>query len=210
MPAECSIILAHPSTVSRVVSMDDDITLLLQKWRGGCREAENQLFALVLPRLRHLAQYLIRGEREGFSLQPTELIDQIYFQLVKAKDRDWQNRRHFFAIAGRAMRRQLIDHARGKGDAEVVALEGRESELAASSANLDLAVTVAQILEELAATKPEWCTLVEMKYFLGLTDEETADALGMKLRTMQRMWLEARRFLFERMVPCHEAERSRR
>src|SRR2546430_9205793 len=95
--------------------------------------------------------------------------------MVAAKDRDWQNRQHFFAIAARAMRRYLIDHARGRPNAEFIALEGIENLLPASSAKLELAVTVDRLLEELAKTKPEWCTLVEVKYFLGLTDEEAAE-----------------------------------
>jgi DNA-directed RNA polymerase specialized sigma24 family protein len=99
------------------------------------------------------------------------------------------------------MRRYLIDHARGRPNAEFVALEGIENLLPASSAKLDLAVTVDRLLEELAKTKPEWCTLVEVKYFLGLTDEEAAETLGLKVRTMQRMWRDARQWLFEHMEP---------
>jgi RNA polymerase sigma-70 factor, ECF subfamily len=175
----------------------DDITQLLHKWRAGSREAENELFAVVLPNLRRLAHYLMKGERKGHSLQPTELVDQVYFRLVAAKDRDWQNRGHFFAIAGRAMRRHLIDHARGRPDVEFVSLEGIQNLLPANSPKVELALTVDRLLDRLAATKPEWCTVVEVKYFLGLTDEEAADALGVKVRTMQRMWLDARKWLFE-------------
>ncbi len=176
-----------------------DITGLLHKWREGSREAENELFALVLPNLRRLAHHLMRGERKGHTLQPTELVNQIYVRMVAAKDRDWQNRRHFYAIAARAMRRYLIDHARGRPRGEFVGLEGLEHLLPASSPKVDLAITVDSLLEELAKIKPEWCTLVELKYFLGLTDEEAADTLGLKLRTMQRMWREARQWLFEHM-----------
>src|SRR5580698_3615504 len=119
-----------------------DITVLLQKWREGSREAENELFTLVTPNLRRLAHYLMKGERQGHTLQATELVDQVYFRLVGAKNRDWQNRAHFFAIAGRAMRRQLIDHARGRPDAEFIALEEIKNFLPADSAKLDLAVNV--------------------------------------------------------------------
>src|SRR5271165_1185401 len=102
-----------------------DITLLLQRWREGSREAENELFTLVTPNLRRLAHYLMKGERQGHTLQATELVDEIYFRLVGAKEKiDWRNRAHFFAIAGRAMRRYLIDHARGRPDAEILPLEG--------------------------------------------------------------------------------------
>jgi RNA polymerase sigma factor (TIGR02999 family) len=178
-----------------------DITLLLQRWREGSREAENELFTLVTPNLRRLAHYLMKGERQGHTLQATELVDQTYFRLVRAKDRDWQNRAHFFAIAARAMRRQLIDYARGRPDAEVIGLEDIKNSLPADSAKIDLAITVDRLLDQLAETKPEWCRVVEVKYFLGLTDEEAADALGMKLRTMQRMWLDARKWLFEQAEP---------
>jgi len=99
------------------------------------------------------------------------------------------------------MRRYLIDHARGRPNAQFVALEGIEGLLPAESAKVDQAVSVDQMLNELAATKPEWCTLVEVKYFLGLTDEEAAETLGLKLRTMQRMWRDARQWLFEHMEP---------
>lgn len=176
-----------------------DITELLHKWREGSREAENELFERVTPNLRRLARYLMKGERKGHSLQPTELVDQIYFRMVAAKDRDWRNRQHFYAIASRAMRRYLIDHARGRPDVEFVALEGMKDFLPATSPKLNLAITVDRLLDELAQTKPDWCMLVEVKYFLGLTDEEAAEALNMKQRTMQRMWRDARQWLFAQM-----------
>jgi RNA polymerase sigma factor (TIGR02999 family) len=184
-----------------------DITRLLHEWRAGSREAENQLFELVLPNLRGLAHYLMKGERKDHSLQPTELVNQIYVRLVAAKDRDWQNRQHFFAIAARAMRRYLIDHARGRPKADFVALEGLEELLPAGSPRVDLALTVDRLLEELAQVEPEWSQVVEVKYFLGLTDEEAAEALGMKLRSMQRKWREARQWLFER-VEAGNAKRT--
>ena len=95
------------------------------------------------------------------------------------------------------MRRHLIDHARGRPGAEFVSLEGIQHLLPADSPKVDLAITVDKMLDRLAETKPEWCSLVEVKFFLGLTDEEAADVLGMKLRTMQRMWLDVRQWLFE-------------
>jgi RNA polymerase sigma-70 factor (ECF subfamily) len=178
-----------------------DITQLLQQWREGSREAENELFTAVTPNLRRLARYMMKGERQGHSLQPTELVDQIYFRLVRAKDRDWRNRSHFFAVAARAMRRYLIDHARGKPETVMVALDRIGEALPATSTKLDLAITVDRLLDQLAETKPDWCRIVEVKYFLGLTDQEAADVLGMKVRTMQRMWLEARQWLFAQAEP---------
>lgn len=176
-----------------------DITLLLREWRNGSSQAENELFNLVHADLRRLAHYVLKGERKGRSLQTTELVDQIYIRLVAAKNRDWQNRQHFFAIAGRAMRRFLIDRARARPNAEFVGFEKLESLLAAPSAKVDFAIAVDQLLNELEKTRPELCNIVELKYFLGLTDEEAADVLGLKLRTMQRMWRDARKWLFERV-----------
>ena len=183
-----------------------DVTLLLQQWRAGSRTAENELFAVVMPNLRRLANFMMRRERPGHTLQPTELVDQIYFRMVGAKDRDWRSRQHFFAIAARAMRRYLIDYARGRPDARFVALDGIENLLPAGSVKLDLAVSVDHLLNRLADDHPEWCTLVELKYFLGLNDDEAADTLGLKLRSMQRMWHEARQWLFEEMQKQNAAQ----
>jgi DNA-directed RNA polymerase specialized sigma24 family protein len=97
------------------------------------------------------------------------------------------------------MRRYLIDHARARPNAEFVVLDAIENLLPADRSKVETAIAVDRLLEQLAAIKPEWCTLVEVKFFLGLTDEEAAEALGMKLRTMQRMWLDARTWLFTQM-----------
>src|SRR5215471_8781935 len=106
---------------SQHMSKPGHITDLLWRWRDGNRDAENALFALVMPNLRRLAHYFMKGERKGHTLQPTELVNQIYLKLIEAKDRDWQSRTHFFAIAARAMRRYLIDYARGHPRKEFVA-----------------------------------------------------------------------------------------
>ena len=174
-----------------------DITRLLHEWRQGSPGAENQLFDLVVPDLLRLAHYLMQRERKGHSLQPTELVDQIYFRLVAAKNQDWQNRRHFFAIAARAMRWRLIDMGRARDGREYVPVDGLDSLFRQRSVNLDLAIEVDRLLDELAATHPDWCMVVEVKCFLGLTDDEAAAALGMPPRTLQRMWRDARKWLFE-------------
>ena len=176
-----------------------DITLLLHRWRQGDPAAENELFALVFPNLRRLAHYLMRGERKGHTLEPTELVDQVYLRLVAAKGQDWRNRRHFFAFAARTMRRYLIDYARRRPGVEFVGLEHVQDFLPATNAKLHQAITVDQLLSKLGETKPEWCEVIEVRYFLGLTNEEAAEALGIHLRTMQRMWRDARQWLFEQM-----------
>ncbi|HEX4166626.1 MAG TPA: ECF-type sigma factor [Bryobacteraceae bacterium] len=180
-----------------------DITQLLRAWGEGSPSAENQLFELVHGDLRRLAHFRIKGERKGGPLQTTELVDQIYIRLVSAKNRDWQSRQHFFAIAGRAMRRYLIDLARRRPDAELVRLTNLEQLIPGPSAKVDLGITVGKLLDELEETNAQWCTVVELKFFLGLNDEEAAHVLGVTLRTMQRMWHDARRWLFSRMEPDH-------
>ncbi len=180
-----------------------DITHLLRAWGEGSADAESELFELVQGDLRRLAQYRMKGERKGGGLQATELVDQIYIRLVAAKNRDWQSRQHFFAIAGRAMRHYLIDLARARPDAEMVRLTKLEQLVPGRSAQVDLGITVGRLLDELEATHAEWCQVVELKFFLGLNDEEAADVLGVKLRSLQRMWHEARRWLFERLEPSH-------
>lgn len=180
-----------------------DVTQLLVRWREGSGEAENELFSLVMPNLRRLAHYIMKAERKGHTIQATELVDQIYVRLVRAKDRDWRNRAHFFAIAGRAMRRYLIDYARARPGQEIVSLDGMKDFLPADTAKVDVAIMVSRLLDELAETKSEWCSVVELKFFLGLTDEEASDALGIKLRSMQRMWRDARQWLFERTNADH-------
>jgi RNA polymerase sigma factor (TIGR02999 family) len=176
-----------------------EITELLQQWRQGSAAAENELFDRLNNDLRRLAHYLLKGERKGLGLQATELVDQIYLRLIAAKDRDWQNRQHFFAIAARAMRRHLIDQARARPDAEFVGFEKLEPFTPAHSTRIGFAITVGRLLDQLAEQQPQWCQLVELKFFLGLTDEEAAEIMGLKLRTMQRMWRDARQWLFEQM-----------
>jgi RNA polymerase sigma factor (TIGR02999 family) len=181
-----------------------EITQLLREWRDGSQEAENELFQEVMPNLRRLAHHLMLGERPGQSIQATELVDQVYLGMVATKDRDWQNRGHFFALAARVMRHHLIDRAR-RPHADQVSIDALQNVLPARPGQLDLAVTVDRLLNELQDVKPEWCRVVEVKYFLGLTDDEAAAILGMPVRTLQRAWRDARKWLFERMGPSRAA-----
>jgi RNA polymerase sigma factor (TIGR02999 family) len=178
-----------------------DVTQLLQEWREGSAEAESKLFALVTKDLRRLAHHMMAGEREDHSMQTTELVDEIYFRLVAAKDRDWRSRAHFFAIAARAMRRYLIDYARARQKGVAVPLEDVEAVLPADSPKLETALSMDHLLDQLEQQHADWCQVVEVKYFLGLTDGEASEALGIKLRTLQRIWFDARQWLFDRMEP---------
>lgn len=175
------------------------ITQLLQQWKDGSVEAEKNLMVLALPELRRLARYYLKGERKGISLQSGDLVNEIYIRLVAARDRDWQNRQHFFAFTARAMRRYLINRWRSRPKVAFVAYDGLQSVIPGGRPTLDLAVAVDKLLDELEKRHPELCTVVELKYILGLTDEEAAKALGWTLRTFQRKWQDARRWLFERL-----------
>jgi len=175
-----------------------DVTDLLRKWRAGDRAAENQLFELVLPELKRRARALLSRERRLRPLQASELVNDVYTALVRAKDRDLRDRAHFFAIAARAMRWHLIDLGRKIKGREFRPLDGLDSVLTERCVDLDLAMDVDKLLDELAATHPDWCMVVEVKCFLGFSDQEAADALGMPLRTLQHAWHHAREWLFER------------
>ena len=175
-----------------------DVTTLLRAWGAGDRSAESRLFELVLPDLHAIAQNYMRRESFGHSLQPTALVHEAYFRLVGAHERDWQDRRHFFAIAARIMRRLLIDHARGRGSARFVPIDGLEEMLRGRDQNLEQAIAIDLLLDEMEQSHPDWCRIVELRYFLGLTDQQAAEALGLPVRTLQRRYGEARRWLFNK------------
>jgi RNA polymerase sigma factor (TIGR02999 family) len=180
-----------------------EVTQLLHAWGAGDRSVEERLFELMLPDLHKLAQRLMRGERSDNSLQATELLNEAYLRLLKAQERDWQNRSHFFALAARAMRRLLIEHARGRPKAVKVPVDDLGELLRGRDAQIELALGIDGLLDEMAETHPKWCSIVELKFFLGLTDDEAAEALGLPLRTVQRQFGDARRWLYERLK-CQE------
>jgi RNA polymerase sigma factor (TIGR02999 family) len=179
---------------------DGCITRLLRRWREGSAEAENELFRQLQPELHKLARHFMRRERRAHSLASSDLVNEVYQRLVAAKDRDWESRRHFFAIAARIMRRYLIDHAKNRGKRQFVSLPDIEAALSAGESKVELALTVDQLLDELEKVDRESCLVVELKFFLSLTDQEAADALGLTLRTFQRKWQDARGWLWERLA----------
>jgi RNA polymerase sigma factor (TIGR02999 family) len=141
----------------------------------------------------------MRNERSGHTLQPTALVNEAFMRLAAAKDIDWHDRGHFLALAARVMRRHLIDHARARPDVHFLALEGLPEYVLSNHTKLELVVAVDELLEELGKESPQRRSVVELKFFLGLTDTEAADALNLSLHTFQREWYRARRWLFERL-----------
>ena len=175
-----------------------EITALLERVRSGDRDAENRLYEIVMPHLRRLAQHLLGGERPNHTLQGTELVNQVYLRLAGA-NLSLRDRSHFFAIAARAMRRELIDYARRRPDIIVLPIDGLpEDALATPDGKRELALTVDELLDSMRESMPLECSIVELKFFFGMTDEETAEVLGLPLRSMQARWQDARIWLFER------------
>ena len=176
-----------------------DVTALLLAWRAGDAEAGERLLPLVYEELHRQAARAMRREDEAHTLQATALVHEAYLRLVDQRHVDWKNRAHFFGVAAQAMRRVLVDHARGRlaekrgGTMQRVTLGDAGAEPSAD-AGLEV-LALHEALERLAALDPEQARLVELRYFGGLGIEETAEALGVSAATVKREWAVARAWL---------------
>jgi RNA polymerase sigma factor (TIGR02999 family) len=174
------------------------ITDLLLQLRGGSPEAMERLFALVYEELRRVAHRQLQRERPGHTLGTTGLVHEAYLKLVDQTRVEWQDRAHFFRVAAWAMRRILVDYARRYravrrgGGLEHVSLE----EGAAIAERAETLLALDEALERLATLSERLSQVVECRYFGGLTEEETAQALGVTTRTVQRDWAKARGWLY--------------
>ena len=176
-----------------------EITCLLQQWKLGDSEAESKLFELLMPDLRRIAAYYFRGERSGHTLQPTALVNEAFIRLAKVKNIDWRDRGHFLAFSARVMRRLLIDHARSRPSVAFVPMEGLPDRILGKYTPLEEAIAIDKLLNELEEESHQMCMVVELKYVLGLTDAEAADALNLSERSLQREWHRARIWLYKRL-----------
>lgn len=176
-----------------------EITRLLQRWRGGDREAESKIFDLLFPELRRIAACYLRRERPGHTLQPTALVNEAFLRLAASKSIDWQDRGHFLVVSARIMRRYLIDYARQRPNIQFLPMEGLPESVLGKHTKLELLLTIDALLDELSKESHQRAVVVELKFFLGTTDSEAAEALNLKLRTVQREWHEARWWLLERL-----------
>jgi RNA polymerase sigma factor (TIGR02999 family) len=169
--------------------MSADVTQLLVQWVQGNKGALDRLTPLVYEELRKRARNYLRRERLDHTLQPTALIHEVYLRLVGDSLPEWQNRAHFFAIASRAMRQILVDHARRRGANKrgdgVADLSLDEAIVLSESENSDL-LALDEALAKLALFDERKCRIVEMRYFGGCTVEETAEALGIATITVIR------------------------
>jgi RNA polymerase sigma factor (TIGR02999 family) len=181
-----------------------DVTSLLLAWRQGDRSAMEKLVPLVYAELRDRARRALAKERSNHTLQPTALVNEVYLRLVDQSRVEWQNRSHFFAVAARAMREVLVDHARrrlaAKRDAgrTLVPFSRAAAQAATPPPNLDvLALEIA--LERLGALDERQARLVELRVYGGLTIEESAEVLAISPATVSREWRHAEAWLHREM-----------
>lgn len=176
-----------------------EITQMLHKWSDGNREGLEELMPLVYAELHKQAARFLRRERQNHTLQTTALIHETYIKLVDQREVNWKNRAHFFGIAANLMRRILVDHARSKhrekrgGDALTLPLE--EAALVFSNEkNIDL-IALDEALNRLEKNDARQARVVELRYFSGLTLEETAEALDISRATIAEDWAMAKAWL---------------
>lgn len=178
-----------------------DISKLLQAWTGGDQRALDKLTPIVYEELHGLASRYMKRERPGHSLQTTALVNEAYVRLVGYKRMQWQNRAHFFAVSAQVMRRILVDHARRHnlkrgGDVPHVSLD--EAAVIGGDEDLDL-VAVDDAMQALARIDQRKVRVVEMRFFGGLTVEETAEVLKVSPGTVKRDWRAAKAWLYREL-----------
>jgi RNA polymerase sigma factor (TIGR02999 family) len=183
------------------------VTELLARARSGDSAALADVFPLIYGELRRLAAAQLRREPDGHTLSPTALVHEAYMRLLDYSRLEWANRAHFMAVASTAMRRILVDHARGHrslkrgGGARPVSLDAVEL---GTEDRAELLVAMDEALERLKAVEPRQAQDVECRFFGGMTEEETAEALGIGLRTVKRDWAKAKVWL-QRELAAGEA-----
>ena len=181
------------------LSSQKEVTQLLGDWRSGDDRALAKLIPLVQPELHRLAHHYMSRERAGHTLQTTALLDEAYLLLADPTKPSWQNRTHFVAAAAQLMRRIMVDHARARhslkrgGDMTRVTLD--EAALVTDKHSEEL-LALDDALERLAGLDPRKSQIVELRYFGGLTVEETAEFLKLSQRTVEREWNMAKAWLY--------------
>jgi RNA polymerase sigma factor (TIGR02999 family) len=176
-----------------------EVSLLLAELKSGRKDALERLLPLVYGELRRLAGRYMRDERPNHTLQPTALVHEAYVRLADQDRANWQNRAQFMGIAGQLMRRLLVDHARKRhaakrGGSLVTLDEGLGNPCSPVEQSEEL-LAVDQALERLEALDPQQSRVVELRYFGGLSTEETAGAMGISERTVEREWALAKAWL---------------
>lgn len=178
-----------------------EVTALLKEWQAGKPDALDRLFDVVYPQLRHIAGALFRNERPENILQPTVAVNELFLKLVRQRSLRFEDREHFYRLAARLMRRILIDHARGqrrqKRDGGIpVPLDENLTWIDAGQVEM---LDLDRVLDELDELDPHKCRIVELRFFLGFTAEETAQLLSISKATVDRELKFTRGWLYDRL-----------
>jgi len=186
---------------AKAIPEPGDITLLLHEWSQGEPAASERLFEVVYPHLRKIAGAIFRGERPESLLQPTSVVNELFLKLIRQRSLRFEDREHFYSLSARLMRRVLVDHARSEGrqkrdggipvplHADLAWIEARPAEM------MDLD----RVLEELEQLDQRKCRMVELRFFLGFTAEETAELLNTSKATVDRELRFVRGWLYSRL-----------
>jgi RNA polymerase sigma factor (TIGR02999 family) len=180
-----------------------DITATLVALRGGDEEALNRLVPLVYERLRAMAHARLSGQSPGASLNTTDLVHEAYLRLVDQSRAEWNDRAHFFAVAATAMRQIIVDRARRRraGKRGGAVRPGLLDDAAlGTDARTEEILALDQALTQLGSLSPRMVRMVELRFFAGLSIEETAEVLGLDSRTLNRDWRAARALLFQALT----------
>jgi RNA polymerase sigma factor (TIGR02999 family) len=179
-----------------------DLTQLLVSWRKGDKAALDEMSAVLYRELRRLARYVLSSERPNHTLQATGLVHEAYLRLVSQRNVDWRNRAHFLGVAASMMRRILVNYAEARHAAKREGYSGAITLEDALGVFVKPQVDFLELnraLEELAKLDPQQSRVVELRYFGGLSIEETAEVLGISSATVKREWSTARLWLLRRM-----------
>jgi RNA polymerase sigma factor (TIGR02999 family) len=182
---------------------DHEVTRLLQEWSGGNEAALPPLIELVYPELRRLAAYFLRSERPDHTLQPTALVHEAYLRLAHRPDKSWSGRTHFFAVAAHVIRGILVDHARArraaKRNADAFTIVVGDDAARVEPREVDL-LDLNSALNELEQLDERQSRIVELRYFGGLSIEETARVMRISESSVKRDWILAKTWIRRRML----------
>jgi RNA polymerase sigma-70 factor, ECF subfamily len=185
-----------------VISSPKSISQLLIKWRDGDEKALDELTPLVYAELHRMAHRYMRGERRGHSLQTTDLVNEFWLKVPELQLISWRDRRHFYAVVGLAMRRILVDHARknlaGKRKGERIDIDHADPIVAPPRP--EQVIALEEAISELAKNDPRKAEIVVLKHFVGLTDQETSQVLGISTATVNREWKSAKLWLLRTLT----------
>jgi RNA polymerase sigma factor (TIGR02999 family) len=183
-----------------VLDDSQDITILLHRWHAGDQAAGDEIFRRLMPELQRIAARLRGHEHRNYSLQRTELVNELYSKLLAANGAiDWRDQGHFFAVFTIKLRRFLIDRARAKPTPELLSIEDLPEGIMAGRTRLEVRLAVDQLLDELERESPTTCGILVAQIYFGYTVKEIAENCGLPQRTVERHLHDGRRWLFERL-----------